>query len=226
MIEIKTRVCTKCKEEKYETDFHDHPTGLGGLSSQCKACHSECQRKGREKRKAKYAGVNVYNGEEKTCIKCLGVFPKEKKYWLEDANGPGGLNSYCRVCNKRLTMGYKDSGDIVTDIVSRVVKKWSKERAHKRNKKENATAWIEHSEGDFRAMLIEQRGLCAVSGLRLTPENVSVDHIIPVSKGGTHDMSNLRLVVWSVNEAMGTREDAEFIHLCIRVADYQWSQLW
>ena len=75
-------------------------------------------------------------------------------------------------------------------------------------------------------MLIEQQGRCAVSGLRLTPENVSIDHILPVIKGGTHDLSNLRLVVWGVNDAIGALEDAEFIKLCIQVADYQWSRLW
>jgi hypothetical protein len=226
MCDIKAKVCTKCKEEKYEADFGKKRDGLGGRRSWCKACHSECQRKRYEKRKAEYAGVNVYDGGDKTCLVCLNVFPKEKKYWHENPHGAGGLHPYCRVCFNRRASGYKDTGDLADDIVSRVVKKWSDERSNKRNKKENATAWIEHSEGDFFNMLIEQRGLCAVSGLRLTPENVSVDHTIPVTKGGTHELRNLRLVVWDVNCAMNSLDDNRFIKLCVQIADYQWSQIW
>jgi hypothetical protein len=226
MCEIKTRVCTKCKAEKYETDFRKKRTALGGRRSECKACETERKRKHYEKRKAEYAGVNVYDGGERTCLKCLGVFPKEKEYWSEHPRGPGGLQSYCRVCDNRRTLGYKDSGDLADDIVSRVVNKWSNERNNKRSKKENATPWIGHSKGDFLDMLIEQQGRCAVSGLPLTPEGVSIDHIVPVSKGGTHELRNLRLVVRDVNQAMNTLDDNRFIHLCIQIADYQWSQIW
>jgi hypothetical protein len=151
------------------------------------------------------------------------VFPKEKKYWAENPNGAGGLQPYCRVCDSRRANGYTDSGDLADDIVSRVVYKWSSERNRKRNKKENATPWINYSEGVFRDLLYQQQGRCAVSGLRLTPENVSIDHILPVIKGGTHELRNLRLVVWGVNDAMGALEDAEFIQLCIQIADYQWA---
>jgi hypothetical protein len=226
MCDIKTKVCTKCKAGKYETDFHKKRDSRGGLESQCKACLAERDRKHYEKEKAKYAGVNVYDGGEKTCPRCLNVFPKEKRYWCEHPRGAGGLQSFCRVCLNRQSLGYKDSGDLADDIVGRLAYKWSKERRHKRNEKENASPWIEHSEGDFRDLLYQQGGRCAVSGLRLTPENASVDHTIPVSKGGTHELSNLRLVVWGVNKAMGDVEDAEFHLMCIQVADYQWSQIW
>jgi hypothetical protein len=226
MIEIKMKVCTECKVEKDESDFHKHPTCLGGLCNRCKACESEYKRNHYEKRKAEYAGVNVYDGGDKTCLKCLNVFPKEKRYWSQASFGPGGLHSYCRVCENRRTSGYKDSGDLADDIVSRVVKKWSGERYSKRNKKENAAPWINYSEGVFLDMLFRQQGRCAVSGLRLTPENVSIDHVVPIIKGGTHELSNLRLVVWDVNCAMNTLDDNRFIKLCIQVADYQWAQLW
>jgi hypothetical protein len=226
MIEIKTKVCKACKVEKYETDFNKNPDGPGGLRGQCKACESEYKKNHYEKRKAMYAGVNVYDGGDKTCLKCLNVFPKEKGYWAENPSNPGGLNCYCRVCRNRRSQGYKDSGDLADDIVGRVVRKWSAERVTKRSKKETSSPWIGHSEGDFFNMLIEQRGRCAVSGLPLTPENVSIDHILPVIKGGTHELANLRLVVWGVNRAMSDMEDAEFIQLCIQIADYQWSQIW
>ena len=138
MIEIKTKVCGKCKVEKDESDFSKGKSS-DGLYCWCKACQSEYNRNRYEKEKAEYADVNVYDGGERTCTQCLGVFPKEKKYWSQSSIGTGGLQSHCRVCLSRRSSGYKDSGNLADDIVSRVLKKWSRERLQKRNKKENAT---------------------------------------------------------------------------------------
>lgn len=125
------------------------------------------------------------------------------------------------MCDMRNNLGYKDTGDFTTDIVGRVIRKWRKERRNKRNMKENAARWIDHTKADFFDLLVQQQGRCAVSNVPLTPENVSIDHIVPIIKGGTHELSNLRLVAWSVNDAMGSLDDVDFIELCMRVANHQ-----
>lgn len=66
----------------------------------------------------------------------------------------------------------------------------------------------------------EQRGRCALTHVILTPgRGASVDHIVPLCKGGTHDKSNLRWVQWMVNKAKNKYSDAEFILMCRQVAD-------
>ena len=107
------------------------------------------------------------------------------------------------------------------DVISRVVYKWRCERSNKRNKKENATPWIDYSKADFFDMLVQQQGRCAVSDVTLTPDNISIDHIVPVIKGGTHELSNLRLVAWGVNQAMNSLDDDDFIELCRQVIHHQ-----
>ena len=63
--------------------------------------------------------------------------------------------------------------------------------------------------------LIEsQEYLCALSGRRLTPETASIDHIVPMSRGGDHDISNLWVVDHHVNSAKGTMTVEEFVSLC------------
>lgn len=43
-----------------------------------------------------------------------------------------------------------------------------------------------------------QKMTCPYSGLRLTNENISLEHIIPISKGGKNEIENIRLVhVWA-----------------------------
>lgn len=43
---------------------------------------------------------------------------------------------------------------------------------------------------------------------------MSVDHIFPVSKGGSNDPSNIRLVEKWTNIMLGTHTDDEFIEMC------------
>jgi CRISPR/Cas system Type II protein with McrA/HNH and RuvC-like nuclease domain len=70
--------------------------------------------------------------------------------------------------------------------------------------------------------LIEQQNYrCALSGRPLTPETASLDHIVPLSRGGKHDISNLWIVDHQVNNAKGTFTVEEFIALCHDVVTHQ-----
>ena len=67
--------------------------------------------------------------------------------------------------------------------------------------------------------LIERQNYqCALSGRQLTPESASLDHIVPLSRGGQHDLSNLWIVDHQVNSAKGTLTVEEFVALCREVA--------
>jgi 5-methylcytosine-specific restriction endonuclease McrA len=52
---------------------------------------------------------------------------------------------------------------------------------------------------------------------KLTNENISVDHIIPKSKGGSNKKENIRLVHKDANLAKRALSDAEFLGLCRQV---------
>lgn len=60
----------------------------------------------------------------------------------------------------------------------------------------------------------KQKLCCPISGEKLTTKNISIDHIIPLSKGGTNTLDNLRLVTRAVNIAKHTMSDAEFLSFC------------
>jgi 5-methylcytosine-specific restriction endonuclease McrA len=66
----------------------------------------------------------------------------------------------------------------------------------------------------------EQRGRCALTGERLTRTNSQLDHIFPVSKGGSNERSNLRWLLAEVNQAKRALTDDEFLLLCKRVVDW------
>lgn len=63
-----------------------------------------------------------------------------------------------------------------------------------------------------------QGGTCALTGRKLViGQNASLDHIVPVTRGGTSDASNLRFVVRSVNVLKLDLLDDELLELCADV---------
>lgn len=71
----------------------------------------------------------------------------------------------------------------------------------------------------------EQVGCCAVTGEKLIPGlNASLDHIIPKSRGGSSDKSNLRWVLLRVNQLKWDMTHEEFVEMCRLVVRAQAKQ--
>ncbi len=70
----------------------------------------------------------------------------------------------------------------------------------------------------LRALLEKQGKRCALSGVELSPNDSSVDHKLPLSRGGTDLIDNLQWVTRQVNKAKGTMTNEEFIQMCAHVA--------
>jgi len=66
----------------------------------------------------------------------------------------------------------------------------------------------------------KQKLICPLTGMRLTSKNISLDHKIPLSKGGTNSKENLQLVTKWANIAKNDLTDAEFIAACKVVAQF------
>jgi len=64
------------------------------------------------------------------------------------------------------------------------------------------------------AVLKAQNYRCAYSGRELTPETASVDHKLPVSRGGTNDLDNLAIVHVDVNTAKAAMTLDEYLQVC------------
>ena len=70
----------------------------------------------------------------------------------------------------------------------------------------------------IKALLNSQHFRCAMSGRELTPETASLDHIVPIARGGTHSIDNVQILQWQVNSAKGTMDAEEFLAMCFDVA--------
>lgn len=62
---------------------------------------------------------------------------------------------------------------------------------------------------DLYKIAKSQKLVCPLTNRKLTRENISVDHKIPLSKGGTNDPSNLRFIDYHANLAKAMFTDEE-----------------
>ncbi len=70
---------------------------------------------------------------------------------------------------------------------------------------------------DIRRLREEQGDRCALSGRPLTPDNCVADHVVPLTRGGAHCVSNVQLLTKRVNDAKGNLTSKEFLALCTDV---------
>lgn len=69
-------------------------------------------------------------------------------------------------------------------------------------------------------LLEAQEYCCAVTGIKLSPTTASLDHIVAVSKGGSHDIYNLMIMHSDLNQAKRAQSIDEFVGMCCAVAGF------
>ena len=72
---------------------------------------------------------------------------------------------------------------------------------------------------DVWILVKRQRCICELTGRRLSNGNLSLDHIIPYSKGGMNTLENLRVVERMVNISKHNMSDEEFFSMCHDVCE-------
>lgn len=65
----------------------------------------------------------------------------------------------------------------------------------------------------------KQKCLCPITGERLTSDNISIDHIVPISKGGTNCKSNIQIVTKRANVIKNNMDTNELVRFCQAVID-------
>ena len=86
---------------------------------------------------------------------------------------------------------------------------WKDNTNKRRAMKSNADG--NYSYPEFIAICDVARWLCVYCGCRLDVETATADHIIPLSRGGANDISNIALSCRSCNSKKHDKTVAEFI---------------
>jgi len=205
---IKTKSCKVCNEVKDITNFHKNGTTY---HPSCKPCRSIERKKIRFERPVE--GI-------RKCTCC--EIEKDISEYHSDKSSPTGLQTYCKDCQTQKTKK-------CTSTLNGFIKKIYKDMYHnaeRRAKELNIELTIE----DIHELYNKQKGLCAISGLKMTHEtyafkdkehiinrlNISIDRINS-SLGYTKD--NVQLLAAIVNRMKTDLPDSEFIKICSIITD-------
>jgi 5-methylcytosine-specific restriction endonuclease McrA len=91
---------------------------------------------------------------------------------------------------------------------------------YKKYKSKKKAPFTKLSATDLLGIAKKQQLICPLTGLKLTAQNISVDHIMAVSKGGSNAPSNIRLVHRIANHMKNHYSDTQFLEMCSLVTKH------
>jgi len=161
------------------------------------------------------------DGHKSNCRECEAAYQREyyarnieqerkrKREWMCDARQDP---DYRERCNGRRR------GNLKYQTTQRIYNRRLRQKHFFRWRAKNCGS-AEITADDLASLWRKQRGRCALSGRKLS-RDAHLDHIIPRSKGGQSEISNLRWLDPWVNVARRNLSDEEFVGLCRQVAEW------
>ncbi len=129
----------------------------------------------------------------KQCVGCMEH--KQFNAFYKATTTEDGYNRYCKNCCK------------VNRALENVRKRDRRSKISMRQRHRAAGLKIECDDTITLAKVFRRdRGTCQICGKWVKPRYASLDHIVPISKGGTHVWSNIQLVHLVCNLRKGNRE--------------------
>ena len=194
--------CTKCENIRNYSEMKKACLITGNKFGQCNNCIRKQRDKKRREAGVKIRGVsNVGLTEEgyKKCLFCLQILPLDKFY--AEKLGHAGLSTYCKDCkNKIRRTRYKDKNkewakkfrESCPDYKQRMIRYEHEKRARLLNAS-TGTVTKEFLEG------IYSQEICTYCKKFVAKSKRTLDHIVALTKGGLHDVSNLVMCCYSCN---------------------------
>lgn len=196
------KTCTGCNKTKPVSSFHRDKSKSDGLTPRCKDCKKEyrCKYYARTSKQSREYSRRYFQ-KNQTAIKVyMAQYRKENAEHIIQR-----VKQYQRENHEH---------------VSEMQKRWhennperSRENSRRRNHRRRARereAPGNFSADDITAMLIEQGGSCVYCGVGIV-DNFHIDHITPLSRGGSNYPDNLQLLCPPCNLSKHNKTHKEFL---------------
>lgn len=222
-----TKVCNKCGTEKSRDEFYANSGHPDGKTSICKVCHKAYQKRIKESEKTV--------PEEKACAVCKVVKPKNDFYHYSYSKN--GLTTKCKQCHAEF---YKENTEVYSarkkayrQNPENLLRIYETEKARREANPEKYREYAQKrlnlkADAEFDPLvtvdsLRERQGdKCHYCGEDLdfspkkrgdayNPLGATVDHVIPLSKGGGWTFENCVLVCAHDNVSKGNRDVEEWL---------------
>lgn len=175
-------------------------------------------------------GVYVVNDTIKNTVKeCVGRKEKGIKRTEKERRNSEYLKRKYKKRNRRILLKKHECNTIDEYKIKKEHRNHTRKEERRRYKiKYKKIHYFKHicklhnkrSVGGYKLIPIElwgllkrQRMLCKLTGRRLNRDNISLDHIVPLSKGGSNDPSNIRFVHMAANRFKMDISDNDLLEL-------------
>ena len=201
---MQTKICTKCHIEKELAEFHKKANSLYGVRAVCRICYNQYR--------------NQYNHDNQVSKK---HYERHKQYYQDkrDANRESA-NAYF----KEYYQTHKEEHKLAMQQWRLKNKEHEKEMQKLYNKTDKGKAVrktidsnrrIAKKSGSFIPddilnLYRLQSGKCVYCKYCIENNNYHVDHIMPLSKGGTNELKNIQLLCPQCNLSKNDKLPEDF----------------
>lgn len=200
------RYCSKCNDLRHISQFQH---SKGGPTGWCQPCRTAREKDRRAANGMKVKVFSIVTDTEKLCMQC-----KEMKAHLEFApgrRGSGGIAAYCRECAR--VKYYDRENQTATTLAWRKNNRaahLARHRVNQFNRKRLIKAADDGTvTAEFMTSLYECE-CCAYCEASTPFDDRTADHMIPLSRGGKHSVSNLTMACFTCNSSKRDMTPEEF----------------
>jgi hypothetical protein len=206
-MELSTKHCPKCGQVKAAAEFSKNRRRKDGLNCYCKACSSAYH--------AHYAGTEAGKAKIQARSAAWYLAHREQNHrrtnvWRQQHREQGRIYSKkWRDANRSRRQAYEVQYHAANKEARRTKsRKYQKEHLAK-YAEYNARRLARHygvatEKVDYEAIVKRDSHTCHICGQQVTKNEISFDHVVPMSRGGPHSPQNVKLSHLACNRKKGS----------------------
>jgi 5-methylcytosine-specific restriction endonuclease McrA len=206
-VEIKEKVCSKCKLPKDRSMFYKDKNNWDGLRSQCKECSKSYKKEHKELYKEKISEYRKSYYE----LNKFRVATQQKEYRLVNREKIASYQKEYLAQNKERLSAYIGNYYIINkEKMKESMREWRRNNHavvqglhQKRRALKRGAEICDLTRKEWEIIKASFGYKCAYCGIKTN--KLTQDHITPLSKGGNHTAQNIVPVCHSCNAKKGAR---------------------
>ena len=198
--------CCTCKEFKEEEQYSKN-------NNRCKDCVKYFNRKYADNRGVKQKFIPIVTDTHKQCCKCKEV--KELSNYSPTPRGQKGRAAYCKPCMSlyQLSKNTKEERRVKTQQYRDSNRDWWRS-LHRLTQFKRRNTIHALSDGSVTKEFVESIyniDTCYYCGINIPREFRTLEHALPLTKGGYHSISNIVMACVACNCSKADKTEEEYI---------------